>query len=79
MKRKEAEAFLAVLAGYATPLSALGALVSLTDTAKHLGFRSAHHALRTVQERELQQISRIPDGMHESETGEGNGNLQPEI
>ena len=66
MKRKEAEPFLAVLADYATPLSALGALVSLTDTAKHLGFRSANHALRSVKEQESQQISRIPDGVHES-------------
>ena len=65
MKRKVAGPFLAVLADDATPLSALGALVSLTDTAKHLELRSARHALRSVKEQELQQSSRIPDGVHE--------------
>lgn len=45
MKRREAEHLLAALSGYESAMAALAAMVSLTDSAKHLGYPSIRDAL----------------------------------
>ena len=55
MKRREAECILAALSGYETALSALAAMVSLTDAAKHMGYESVQHALDSLKEHKARQ------------------------
>ena len=70
MKRTEAESVLSGLAGFTTPLSALAQFVSLTDTAKQLGYRSVQHALTSLQEQQIQRLfkTRPAEGATEGET-----------
>lgn len=56
MKRREAECILSALAGYETAMSALAAMVSLTDAAKHMGYRSVRHALDSLKEHNARQL-----------------------
>ena len=51
MKRREAEHLLAALSGHESAMSALAAMVSLTDSAKHLGYPSIRHALDAFKKR----------------------------
>ena len=60
MKRQEAEGVLSGLAGFVTPMSGLATLLSLTDTAKHMGYRSVEHALLTLREQQYQRESGAP-------------------
>ena len=55
MKRREAECILAALSGYETAMSALAAMVSLTDAAKHMGYQSVQHALHSLKKYKARQ------------------------
>ena len=55
MKRREAECILAALSGYETAMSALAAMVSLTDAAKHMGYESVAQALNSLKKYTAQQ------------------------
>ena len=74
MKRSEAESVLSGLAGFATPLSALAQFVSLTDTAKQLGYQSLQHALTSLQD---QQIQRLFKTRPSEEATEGQAEIGP--
>ena len=73
MKRRDAESMLTGLAGFATPMAALAQFVSLTDTAKHLGYTSVQHALTSLQEQQIQRLlrKRPADDAAEGETNIG--------
>lgn len=58
MKRKEAEHILAALSGYESAMSALAAMVSLTDSAKHLGYQSIRQALNALKKQHNTQTRR---------------------
>ncbi len=55
MKRREAECILAAMSGYETAMSALAAMVSLTDAAKHMGYQSVQHALHSLKKHKARE------------------------
>ena len=64
MKRREAEHLLAALSGYESAMSALAAMVSLTDTAKHLGYPSIRLALDALKKQKARPRGGIPAPVH---------------
>ena len=74
MKRREAEHLLAALSGHESAMSALAAMVSLTDSAKHLGYRSIRQALNALKKQKAHTRGGIPAPGH---SPEANGEWRP--